>query len=1426
MASDRVVTHEELNELLARLEVVNVQNAQLADQLRSRQSSDNNQIEIGTNVMVQSAMGLPLVKVQESTPTLQGLDKPTVNKLTFMVVKLKKDLTNFTQWDAQLRNAMDMIGVTKPKLEELMAGTLRPSTNLNRTLKALIIHSIDNDDEVLHNLVNIYITDDDPNYSLNSSLAIYATIKKYYRSQAQKRSVTLLQSLDKMKFTEASLIEYNATYANVFFDLKDMGIVSESLRDIETYVRSLGDHDWVLQLRQVLETIPDSQHKLRLVMELAARQFLMRFPTGRRTNANVFIVQQGQNRTRQQHNRAGARRGQGASGLRNCRNCGRNHAPNKCPAQGTTCSYCGVQNHWKKCCLKLKRDQSNGTRGNENSEASRTEGAALAVGFPSNPVLELEEPTINFWGKMIGIMTAEGHRMLIDSGASITLTGDKTILKNFVETPIRRLDTVGHETIEVVGKGDLTIPLDFGDVTLQCHYSPDTEKKLTLISVVDLQRVGVGIMFEPDGGNSYLLFGEKRHDLERYNNCYIMKVSHPEEPKIDSVTQWQAWHKRLGHISYAKLKDMFGSKVTIAKEAAKCAVCDEANTFVNSFKIKNAVVEEVNLRRFQIQPEYAYMDYKVLNDGYILHIVFNGWLELFHQATKNESEVNIDFFLQGLQVKPKRIVADLDTPFKDLDFKRKMIQKGMPVKLVAPLHHQLNAAEPRIRYSMEKIRALILDLGDIEISDHKTMLTLIVNYVAYLLNRTGKAPTAFEKRFGKAPDLRLLQPFYSDCIVPKLKRPNNLEPKGLKVKFVGYDRESLAPTCLLLNPSTGQLLRRAFIDCSFYPLGFEPRAIDDPVEERPEVLEESDTDSDDESDVTTSPTVAPTPLTPTSIPEHQEPWPETPTSSLDEESRDFADWSHMKGARQEDYGTTLDDGIRRSRRLMISAVLSREDIQYGHELRNASNEIKALFQKPIDEEVENLFRHKVIEPVSEVPPGVKVINSQFVLTVKRDGRAKARWVACGNQQGVLSHWSTYTPTVNRSLVLLMLKYGRSEGLDVNTIDVSSAYLYGRLPKDQQVYIRAPYPLPSQIYKVVGNLYGLKQAGQIWNRVFTEKLRDFGLQQSVVDPCLFVRLLPRPLLLLLHVDDGLIIGSNQDANDLAQHLMRDFKIKLNDGDDFLGVTIEKRVNGDLFVTQKHYIAKLLAKFNFSTSKPTSTPMAYHNSLTAVSPNEVCNDVGLFQSLLGCVSYLRLTRPDIVFALHELATVASAPGDSALTAIKRLCRYLKGTMDYGIVIAAEQNAQWTCYFDASFASSASLKSVGGHCIFFGTTPILSQSYTITHAVDSSGHAEAYALHHAVKEMQFVQNVLTEIKHKFSFAILFTDSKAVYDFTFKSGSGKRSRHWHIVLHYLKHHVGPNKELRLKLTPGTENAADIFTKALGPTLFKKFCEVFGLTA
>lgn len=519
------------------------------------------------------------------------------------------------------------------------------------------------------------------------------------------------------------------------------------------------------------------------------------------------------------------------------------------------------------------------------------------------------------------------------------------------------------------------------------------------------------------------------------------------------------------------------------------------------------------------------------------------------------------------------------------------------------------------------------------------------------------------------------------------------------------------------------------------------------------------------------------------------------------------------------FGSTHQNGQRRSTRLMIHAVLQADEIHYGHDLRRATDSVRAKYQVPIEKEVQNLWNHKVIENVQLSPEQLKqnkILNSQFVLAEKRDGSLKARWVACGNQQENLNVFSTYTPTVNRNLILLLLKIALDSDLSVQTLDVSSAYLYGRLPVAEQVYIRAPYPLPPKIYKVVGNLYGLKQAGKVWNQIFSSDLEQFGLKASKLDPCLFFRAGKSPMFLLLHVDDGLLLAKGNDGAKLIQYLQTKFEIKLDKGEDFLGLQINPE-GRSIIIRQQNYITKILKKYGFLDSRPADTPMNYHAQLKMADPNSVIDDISEFQSLLGSLSFCRLTRPDLLFTLHELATVASSPGPDALLAAKRTFRYLKGAITGGIKITKGIDEPWRCYVDASFAAGNDIRSVAGHAIYIGDTPIIAQSYTIRQAVDSSAHAEAYALHGALKDVLFLRNIYDELFQIKPKVTIYTDSKALLDFSFKSGSGRRSRHWDITLHYIKEHVGPHKDIQLVFVEGENNTADIFTKSLGKSIFEK---------
>jgi len=59
-----------------------------------------------------------------------------------------------------------------------------------------------------------------------------------------------------------------------------------------------------------------------------------------------------------------------------------------------------------------------------------------------------------------------------------------------------------------------------------------------------------------------------------------------------------------------------------------------------------------------------------------------------------------------------------------------------------------------------------------------------------------------------------------------------------------------------------------------------------------------------------------------------------------------------------------------------------------------------------------------------------------------------------------------------------------------------------------------------------------------------------------------------------------------------------------------------------------------------------------------------DEGHYRSLIGCLMYLTATRPDIMFAISLLSHFMHCPSEMHLKAAKRVLRYIKGTIDYGV------------------------------------------------------------------------------------------------------------------------------------------------------------------
>ena len=91
---------------------------------------------------------------------------------------------------------------------------------------------------------------------------------------------------------------------------------------------------------------------------------------------------------------------------------------------------------------------------------------------------------------------------------------------------------------------------------------------------------------------------------------------------------------------------------------------------------------------------------------------------------------------------------------------------------------------------------------------------------------------------------------------------------------------------------------------------------------------------------------------------------------------------------------------------------------------------------------------------------------------------------------------------------------------------------------------------------------------------------------------------------------------------------------------------------------------------------------------------------YRSIIGSLLYLTVSRPDIAFSVGVCARYQVVSKESHLTAVKRIIRYVNGTLDYGLSYSKDSNACLDGYSDADWAGSVDdRKSTSGGCFYLG-------------------------------------------------------------------------------------------------------------------------------
>ena len=228
--------------------------------------------------------------------------------------------------------------------------------------------------------------------------------------------------------------------------------------------------------------------------------------------------------------------------------------------------------------------------------------------------------------------------------------------------------------------------------------------------------------------------------------------------------------------------------------------------------------------------------------------------------------------------------------------------------------------------------------------------------------------------------------------------------------------------------------------------------------------------------------------------------------------------------------------------------------------------------------------------------------------------------------------------------------------------------------------------PTHVCKLVKSLYGLKQAPRAWNDKITTYLQAIGFEASLSDSSLFVHTVGTDVvILLLYVDDIIITGSNsQLIQSVITTLNAAFDLKdMGRLSYFLGLQITYKSNGDLFINQAKYTKDLIHKAGMDDCKPCSTPCKPRNQVLSTE-GLLLSDPTLYRSLVGGLQYLTFTRPDIAFAVNNVCQYMNAPTDIHLAMVKRIIRFLQGTLQCGLTYISGGSLTVTAYSDSDWAA----------------------------------------------------------------------------------------------------------------------------------------------
>ncbi|KAK2981980.1 hypothetical protein RJ640_007572 [Escallonia rubra] len=255
---------------------------------------------------------------------------------------------------------------------------------------------------------------------------------------------------------------------------------------------------------------------------------------------------------------------------------------------------------------------------------------------------------------------------------------------------------------------------------------------------------------------------------------------------------------------------------------------------------------------------------------------------------------------------------------------------------------------------------------------------------------------------------------------------------------------------------------------------------------------------------------------------------------------------------------------------------------------------------------------------------------------------------------------------------------------------------------------------------------------------------YNHHHSAADPSLFTcHCIRGTLLILVYVDDMILTGDTPEFLEwFIQELGNEFTIKdLGSLHYFLGIEVHSS-DSRLFLCQSKYAQDILTRAQMIGCKPISTPMEIKARSTASSRNPY-PDPTHYQSIIGALQYLMFTRPDLSYSVNFVCQFMQAPTVGHYQVVKRILRYVGGTLDYGMKVLRQSSLELNAFSDADWAECPiTRRSTTGMCTFLGGNCVSWSAKKQTTVARSSAEAEYRSMASAAAELTWLSTLLRDI------------------------------------------------------------------------------------